>query len=339
MSKTLRFLVSKKALIVYAGILVFVLFFFMLPLLIGIILAVWLYKNDSGSSKKRALFKASLAFIVGIFLTNPWMKALDLDTTPKGKTTQIENTTPQVASITTEDTLEEEIVQGDKATLTRVIDGDTIEVSINGKNESVRIIGINTPETVDPRKSVECFGEEASQKAKDYFNDKPSEILLESDPSQGDRDKYDRLLRYVWTDGGRFDFGKMMISEGYAFEYTYDTAYKYQESYKEEQKKAESGKKGLWADDACTKNTPTPTSKPTATKVQSKPTVYITPQPTSSGSTSGYSCNGPDLDCSDFSTHAQAQAFFDGCGFTATYDPHRLDSVGVGDGVACESLP
>ena len=49
----------------------------------------------------------------------------------------------------------------------RVVDGDTIEVEINGKTESVRYIGIDTPETVDPRKPVQCFGVEASKKNKE----------------------------------------------------------------------------------------------------------------------------------------------------------------------------
>ncbi len=52
-----------------------------------------------------------------------------------------------------------------------------------------------------------------------------------------------------------------------------------------------------------------------------------------------YSCTGSDKDCSDFSTHEEAQEFFDCCGFTASNDPMKLDSVGVGDGIACESLP
>lgn len=52
-----------------------------------------------------------------------------------------------------------------------------------------------------------------------------------------------------------------------------------------------------------------------------------------------YSCSGQDLDCSDFSTHQEAQDFFDCCGFTANNDPMKLDSVGIGDDVACESLP
>lgn len=52
-----------------------------------------------------------------------------------------------------------------------------------------------------------------------------------------------------------------------------------------------------------------------------------------------YSCTGVDRDCSDFSTHEEAQGFFECCGFTESNDPMKLDSVGVGDGVACESLP
>ena len=58
-----------------------------------------------------------------------------------------------------------------EAEVLKVIDGDTISVLLNGKNETIRIIGINTPETVDPRKTVECLGVEASNKANEYFKD------------------------------------------------------------------------------------------------------------------------------------------------------------------------
>lgn len=214
-----------------------------------------------------------------------------------------------------------------EAKVVKVIDGDTINVSFNGKTETVRFIGINSPETVDPRKPVECFGEKASAVAKENLTGET--IWLESDPSQSDRDKYNRLLRYVWTDEGFVDFGKVMIATGFAYEYTYDIPYKYQKEYKQAQKEAEEGKKGLWADSAC----PEPTIKPTAKPIQPS---------SNSGSDSGvckYSCSGPDKDCPDFSTHDEAQAFFNCCGFTATNDPMKLDSVGVGDGIACESLP
>src|SRR3989344_5182278 len=97
------------------------------------------------------------------------------------------------------------------ATVVKVVDGDTIAVSLNGKTETIRIIGINTPETVDPRKTVECFGKEASNKAKEYFKEKDYNVWLEEDPTQGERDKYQRLLRYVFAGEGVSDYGLMMI--------------------------------------------------------------------------------------------------------------------------------
>lgn len=137
-----------------------------------------------------------------------------------------------------------------RATLVKVIDGDTIRVLMNGKKETVRVIGINTPEVVDPRKRVECFGKEASQMARDYLRDERT-VLLEVDPSQSDRDRYQRLLRYVWIKNGEADFGKMMILEGYASEYTYNFPYKYQNEYKKAERGAHEAGKGLWADGAC----------------------------------------------------------------------------------------
>lgn len=127
--------------------------------------------------------------------------------------------------------------------VTRVVDGDTIDVSIDGNIERLRLIGINTPETVDPRKPVECFGVEASNKAKEVLAGK--KVILESDPSQGEFDKYDRLLRYVFLEDGT-NFNLLMIKEGYAYEYTYDIPYKYQVEFKQAQKEAELAKAGLW---------------------------------------------------------------------------------------------
>lgn len=135
-----------------------------------------------------------------------------------------------------------------EAKVTKVIDGDTFEVSISGKLAKVRVIGINTPETVDPRKTVECFGLESSEKAKEILTDKS--VVLESDPTQANVDKYGRLLRYVKLMDGT-DFGNQMIQEGYAYEYTYDTVYKKQTLYKGAQTKAELAKLGLWADGVC----------------------------------------------------------------------------------------
>jgi micrococcal nuclease len=130
----------------------------------------------------------------------------------------------------------------------KVVDGDTVKVSINGVVETIRVIGINTPETVDPRKPVECFGREASEYAKKLLMGHT--VTLEADPSQGDRDKYGRLLRYVFLQDGS-DYGGQMIAGGYAYEYTYDEPYRYQQQYRAAQAQATADAVGLWAQTAC----------------------------------------------------------------------------------------
>ena len=130
----------------------------------------------------------------------------------------------------------------------RVIDGDTLEVSIDGKTEKIRLIGIDTPETVHPYKPVECFGKEASNKAKELLLNQ--EVRLEVDSTQGDADKYGRLLRYVFRSDGLF-FNKWMIENGYAYEYTYSSAYKYQDEFRNALTQAKDNKAGLWADGVC----------------------------------------------------------------------------------------
>ena len=143
------------------------------------------------------------------------------------------------------------VISGESYPIVRVVDGDTIIALINGAQEKVRLIGLNTPETVDPRKPVECFGKEASDEAKKILTGKS--VRLETDPSQSIRDKYDRLLAYVFLpDGTNFD--EMMIENGYGYEYTYDTPYKYQTEFKNAEKEARENKRGLWADGMCNKN-------------------------------------------------------------------------------------
>lgn len=132
--------------------------------------------------------------------------------------------------------------------IVRVIDGDTIVIKINNKAETVRLIGINTPETVDPRRPVECFGIEASNRAKEVLSGKS--VRLEEDDFVGKKDKYGRLLKYIFLENGT-NFNKMMISEGYAYEYTYDLPYKYQNEFKQAEKEAKEMKKGLWAQGIC----------------------------------------------------------------------------------------
>jgi micrococcal nuclease len=130
-----------------------------------------------------------------------------------------------------------------------VVDGDTVKVEIDGKTETLRLIGLDTPETVDPRKPVQCFGREASNKAKEILDGK--RVKLEADITQGERDKYGRLLRYLFLEDGAL-FNKLMIADGYAHEYTYQSnPYKYQKEFKEAERYARENKKGLWSASAC----------------------------------------------------------------------------------------
>lgn len=130
----------------------------------------------------------------------------------------------------------------------KVVDGDTIDVEINGITERIRLIGIDTPETVDPRKTVQCFGAEASAKAKELLENK--KVKLEKDETQGDRDKYGRLLRYIHLEDTLF-FNLWMIKNGYAREYTYNTPYRYQFEFKQAEEHAKKNTLGLWNPDNC----------------------------------------------------------------------------------------
>ncbi|MFZ2303464.1 MAG: thermonuclease family protein [Minisyncoccia bacterium] len=129
----------------------------------------------------------------------------------------------------------------------RVIDGDTIIVLVNGAQEKIRLIGVDTPETVDPRGSVQCFGEEASEFTRSILVNQV--VRLESDASQDDRDKYGRLLRYVFL--GDTLINKELISLGYGHEYTYRRVYKYQKEFKDAEMSARNSQEGLWSESAC----------------------------------------------------------------------------------------
>lgn len=135
------------------------------------------------------------------------------------------------------------------APFSRVIDGDTIEIAYSKTDKySVRIIGINAPESVDPRKEVECFGKEASEHLKQLINMKY--VRLSTDPSQSGEDKYGRWLRYVYMESG-LDLGLQMIKDGYAHEYTYDRPYTNQSAYRAAENEAKAKKIGLWSPETC----------------------------------------------------------------------------------------
>ncbi len=152
--------------------------------------------------------------------------------------------------------------------VTRVVDGDTIDVEIAGKIERVRYIGIDTPETVDPRKPVQCFGVEASKKNKELVEGKM--VRLEKDIT--DRDRYKRLPRYIWL--GDTLINQTLVEQGFATSYSYPPDIKYQDKFVAAEKKAREDKLGLWT--ACASAT--------------VPVTAITPSATIQASTANPSC-------------------------------------------------
>lgn len=132
--------------------------------------------------------------------------------------------------------------------VTKVTDGDTIHIDMDGTDEKIRLIGINTPETVDPRTAVQCFGKEASDRMKELAEGKV--VRLEYDDSQGMRDTYGRLLAYVYLEDGQM-LNRKMVADGYAYEYTYMTPYKYQSEFRQLQNLARSSGRGLWSSETC----------------------------------------------------------------------------------------
>lgn len=124
-----------------------------------------------------------------------------------------------------------------------VSDGDTFTVKISGKTETVRLIGIDTPETKDPRVSVQCFGPQAS--AKTHALLEHHAVRLESDSISDNRDKYHRLLRYVYLQDGTF-LNQYLVTEGYAFAYTLFPNSRLEQT-KQWEIQAKQSRRGLWA--------------------------------------------------------------------------------------------
>lgn len=129
-------------------------------------------------------------------------------------------------------------------TVTSIVDGDTIKVSDSEDVYTVRLIGIDTPETKDPRKEIECFGEEATLYLTKLLGN--NSITLKSDSTQDDIDRYGRLLRYIFLQDGT-NVNKKMIQDGYAYEYTYSKPYFYQKEYIDAQHFSRNGRLGLWS--------------------------------------------------------------------------------------------
>ncbi len=153
----------------------------------------------------------------------------------------------QNMSETVSDTLAPQPETGEQVIVSRVVDGDTLAVLLGNETVTVRLIGMNAPESVDPRGADQCFGNEASVYMSSLAHGKIATLIL--DASQDDTDKYDRLLRYVEIDG--IDIARQMILDGYALEYTYDDVYDRAIDYRNAEAEAQAAGRGLWAANTC----------------------------------------------------------------------------------------
>ncbi|HEX5798174.1 MAG TPA: thermonuclease family protein [Candidatus Saccharimonadales bacterium] len=124
-----------------------------------------------------------------------------------------------------------------------VVDGDTIKAVMDGKVESIRLIGIDAPELPD-----DCFAREAKSRAQRALAGQ--QIKLEVDNSQDNRDIYGRLLRYVVLEDDT-NLNRLMIAEGYAQEFTFIEPYDLQAEFRQAQAEAKKNEIGLWAPKAC----------------------------------------------------------------------------------------
>ena len=194
-----------------------------------------------------------------------------------------------------------------------MVDGDTIYVTVDGKKESVRFIGIDSPELSSTDPLILCLANAAKTALTNRIG--KNEVSLEADSTQHDRDKYDRLLRYVILPDGT-NLNAWLVEEGFAYEYTYQVPYAEQAAFKASQKDAEANKRGLWGD-LC------------ATTVKSSSPPAVTPSSPPPTTQTGYTCAGKTT-CGQMSGCAEAKFYLTQCGLS------RLD--GDHDGTPCESL-
>ncbi len=124
-----------------------------------------------------------------------------------------------------------------------VIDGDTFVADADGRDITVRMLGIDTPETVDPSKPPDCFGREASNATKALL--KARSVHFGINKGRELKDRYDRYLLYVYRDDGLF-VNEYLIREGFAREYTFGRPYSMQAEFRSMESKARKAHVGLW---------------------------------------------------------------------------------------------
>jgi micrococcal nuclease len=128
------------------------------------------------------------------------------------------------------------------ARVERVVDGDTFIADVAGRSERIRIIGVDTPETVDPNRPVQAYGKQASSFAERMLSGVTVRLVGDVEP----RDRYGRLLAYVWLPDGTF-WNALLAAEGYAQLITIPPDVTYASLFRRLVDEARSAHRGLWA--------------------------------------------------------------------------------------------
>ena len=131
---------------------------------------------------------------------------------------------------------------GGPAVVTRVVDGDTVHVSVDGRDETVRYIGIDTPESVKPGTPVQCFAKAASAANERLIAGERVRLSLDAEP----RDRYGRLLAYVYRMRDGAFVNAELVREGYARTLTIPPNVRYAARFAGLARRAREAQRGLW---------------------------------------------------------------------------------------------
>lgn len=204
------------------------------------------------------------------------------------------------------------------AKIISVTDGDTMKVKVNGKEETIRLLLVDTPETKHPNKPVQPFGPEASAFAKKTLEGK--DVQIEIDVLE--RDKYGRLLAYLWIDGKMFN--EMLLEKGLArVAYVYPPNVKYVDQFREVQKKAQKAVVGIWSIENYAQEDGYHTEAETAKKAKQQPKEQSVQSPSEPSSDVYFKT------CKEARAAGAAPLYQGDPGYRSALDRD-------GDGIACE---
>lgn len=157
--------------------------------------------------------------------------------------------------------------------LVETVDGDTAKFIIDGEQATVRFLGINTKETVDPERGEEAWGKEASDFTKEKLQN-ATKIELEFDNNADEKDKYGRYLVWVWIDNELLQ--NLLITNGLAECYMLQNNYKYAGMLQQSEENAKNNKLAIWSGETSNiQNNENEVTERTKTSIDKNELVYI----------------------------------------------------------------